>query len=171
MDIIESNKIEFKSKFTDQVVREIVSFINAEGGKIYIGVEDNGHVIGATKIDEMLRNISDIITTQIEPKAIDVVTPEIQFLDELPVVVINIKKGIAPIYCIKKYGFSSTGCPIRVGSTCREMSELQINSRYKQRFFDDDIIISSPINLPSLSFLTLKNFYLEHGYKLNDDTF
>ena len=171
MNIIESNKIEFKSKYTDQIVKEIVSFINAEGGKIYIGVEDNGHVIGATKIDETLRNISDIITTQIEPKAIDVVTPEIQFLDELPIIVINIKKGIAPIYCIKKYGFSATGCPIRVGSTCREMSESQINSRYKQKFFDEDILISSPINLPSLSFLTLKSFYLEHGYKLNDDTF
>ena len=82
MNIIESNKIEFKSKYTDQIVKEIVSFINAEGGKIYIGVEDNGHVIGVTKIDETLRNISDIITTQIEPKAIDVVIPEIQFLDE-----------------------------------------------------------------------------------------
>lgn len=171
MEILESNKIEFKSKYTEQVVREIVSFLNADGGKIYIGVEDNGHVIGALKIDETLRNISDVITTQIEPNAVDVVNPEIQFIDGLPVIVINIKKGIAPIYCIKRYGFSSTGCTIRIGSTCREMSESQINSRYKQRFFNEDIIVSTPTNLPALSFLTLKSFYLEHGYRLNDDTF
>ena len=41
----------------------------------------------------------------------------------------------------------------------------------KLRFFDDDLIVSSPINLKSLSFFTLKNSYLEMGYKLNDDTF
>ncbi|MDD4070512.1 MAG: putative DNA binding domain-containing protein [Candidatus Izemoplasmatales bacterium] len=171
MDIIESNKIELKSKYTDQLIREIVAFINAEGGKVYIGIEDNGNVVGATNIDEALRNIADIITTQIEPNAIDIVTPEIQVMDGKPVIVVNIKKGIAPIYCIKRYGFSSVGCPIRIGSSCREMSEAQINERYKQRFFDEDLLISSPTNPPTLSFTTLKNYYLEQGYKLNDDTF
>lgn len=39
------------------------------------------------------------------------------------------------------------------------------------RFFDDDIIVSSPTNLKTLSFFTLKNSYLEMGYNLNDDTF
>ena len=31
--LIESNKIELKSKYTDQIVKEIVAFINADGGK------------------------------------------------------------------------------------------------------------------------------------------
>ncbi len=163
--------MEFKSKYTDQIVREIVAFINADGGKIFIGIEDNGNVIGAQRIDETLRKISDIITAQIEPEAADIVFSEIKTFDGKPVIVVNIKKGISPIYCIKKYGFSSIGCPIRIGSTCREMSESQINDRYKQRFFDEDILVSSPTNLPYLSFLTLKTYYLEQGYKLNEDTY
>ena len=171
MEIMESNKIELKEKYTNLIVREIVAFLNSEGGKIFIGVGDNGKVIGASKIDESLRDISDIITTQIEPNALDLVTPEIQILDGKPIIVINVKKGIAPIYCIKKYGYSSSGCLIRVGSTCREMSESQINNRYKQRFIDDDLLVSAPTNLVTLSFLTLKNFYLEQGYKLNEETF
>lgn len=61
---IESNKIELKSKYTDQIVKEIVAFINADGRKIYIGINDDGTVCGAQKIDESLRSISDIITTQ-----------------------------------------------------------------------------------------------------------
>ncbi|MBE6143597.1 MAG: winged helix-turn-helix transcriptional regulator [Erysipelotrichaceae bacterium] len=169
--MIESNKIEFKSKYTDQIIKEIVSFLNADGGKIYIGVNDDGSVCGAQKIDEILRNISDVVTMQIEPSAIEDVKPELEFLEGLPVVVINVKKGILPIYCIKKYGFSSNGCLIRIGSSCRSMSETQINERYKLRFFDDDIIVSSPTNLESLSFFTLKNSYLEVGLRLNDDTF
>lgn len=171
MNIIESNKIELKSKYNDQLVREIVAFINADGGKIYIGIENDGTVIGAEKIDETLRLIADIITTQIEPVATDIVTTEIQIMEGKPIIVISIKKGINPIYCIKKYGFSSVGCPIRVGSSCREMSVDQINERYKKKFFDEDLMVSAPTNLPRLSFLTLKNYYLEQGYKLNEDTF
>lgn len=169
--MVESNKIEFKSKYTDQIIKEIVSFLNADGGKIYIGVNDDGSVCGAQKIDEILRNISDVVTTQIEPSAIENVKPELEFLEGLPVVVINVKKGNSPLYCIKKYGFSSNGCLIRIGSSCRSMSETQINERYKLRFFDEDIIVSSPTNLESLSFFTLKNSYLETGLRLNDDTF
>ena len=169
--MIESNKIEFKSKYTDQIIKEIVSFLNADGGKIYIGVNDDGSICGAQKIDEILRNISDVVTTQIEPSAIEDVKPELEFLEGLPVVVINVKKGILPLYCIKKYGFSSNGCLIRIGSSCRSMSESQINERYKLRFFEDDIIVSSPTNLETLSFFTLKNSYLEAGLRLNDDTF
>lgn len=53
------------SKYTDQIIKEIVAFINADGGKIYIGInDDDGTVCGAQKIDESLRSISDIITTQ-----------------------------------------------------------------------------------------------------------
>lgn len=169
--LIESNKIEFKAKYNDQIVKEIVAFINADGGKIYIGINDDGSTCGAQKIDETLRNISDVITTQIEPNAIDIVRTELEIHDGLPVIVINVKKGISPLYCVKKYGFSSSGCLIRIGSSCREMSEVQINERYKLRFFNDDLIVSSPTNLKSLSFFTLKNSYLEMGYKLNDDTF
>ena len=109
MNIIESNKIELKSKYNDQLVREIVAFINADGGKIYIGIENDGTVIGAEKIDETLRRIADIVTTQKEPIATDIVTTEIQIMEGKPIIVISIKKGINPIYCIKKYGFSSVG--------------------------------------------------------------
>ena len=38
----------------------------------------------------------------------------------------------------------------------REMTQEQINNRYKMRFFNDDLLASSPTNLRELSFLTLK---------------
>lgn len=171
MTLFESNKIEFKIKFTDQLVKEIVAFLNTDGGEIFIGINDNGEVKGAVDIDKTLRNISDIISNQIEPSPSDLISCEIKIMDGFPVIVINIKRGSSPIYCIKKYGFSSLGCPIRVGSTCREMTQEQINNRYKMRFFNDDLLVNSPTNLRELSFLTLKNYYSNAGYKLNDNTF
>ena len=81
--LIESNKIELKSKYNDQIVKEIVAFINADGGKIYIGINDDGSVCGAKKIDEVLLSISNVITTQIEPNAIDVVKTELEINKEV----------------------------------------------------------------------------------------
>lgn len=171
MDLFESNRIEFKAKITDQLVREIVAFLNTDGGKIYIGISDDGKVIGTKNIDESLRIISDIVCSQIEPSPIELVKSDIHFLENQPVIVVNVDKGTESIYCIKKYGFSSVGCPIRVGSTCREMSQEQVQYRYKMRYSDDDLLVSSPTNLPELSFVTLKNYYSNIGLKLNDENF
>ena len=171
MDLYESNKIEFKVKFTDQLVKELVAFLNTNGGQIFIGINDRGEVIGANEIDRTLRSISDVISSQIEPSPLELINCEIKTMEGLPVIVINVKRGITPIYCIKKYRFSSLGCPIIVGSTCKEMSQEQINNRYKIRFFNDDLLVNSPTNLRELSFLTLKNYYSNMEYKLNDNTF
>ena len=53
-------------------------------------------------------------------------------------IVINIAKGMKHIYCQKKYGFSSIGCPIRVGTTCKEMTAEQIKIRYESRLSDGE---------------------------------
>ena len=49
---IESEKLELKAKYTDTICKEIVAFLNSNGGQIIIGVNDNGDVVGVDKIDE-----------------------------------------------------------------------------------------------------------------------
>lgn len=47
--MIESNRIEFKRELTKEldIEKEVVAFLNyKEGGIIYIGVDNNGNVIG-----------------------------------------------------------------------------------------------------------------------------
>ena len=74
----ESEILELKEKYTDVICREIVSFLNAEGGTIIIGIKDNGAVVGVDKIDETMRKISDVITTQIEPNPQDEIRSELR---------------------------------------------------------------------------------------------
>ena len=171
MKYFESNELELKEKLNDKFVREAVAFLNTDGGKILIGVKDDGTVIGVDNIDETLKQISNIITDGIEPSATDCIKPEI-LMDEGKVLIsVTVLKGLKPIYCIKKHGFSSAGCPVRIGTTCREMTEEQIANRYKQRFLNNDLITEATTNLPELSFHSLKQYYLDKGYKLSDDTF
>ena len=54
---VESEKVELKVKYTDTICKEIVAFLNADGGQIIIGVSDNGNVVGVEKIDETLKKI------------------------------------------------------------------------------------------------------------------
>ena len=55
MEYIESETLELKEKYTDVICKEIVSFLNTEGGTLVIGVKDDGTVIGVEKVDETLK--------------------------------------------------------------------------------------------------------------------
>ncbi len=171
MKYYESNRLELKEKLNDKFIRAVVAFLNTDGGRILIGVTDDGTVVGVNEIEKTLKQIADIITAQIEPSPTDSVKTEILMEEGKVLVSVSVLKGIKPIYCIKKYGFSSVGCPVRVGSTCREMTEEQIANRYKLKFLNNDLITEAVTNLPELSFRSLKQYYLDKGYRLNEDNF
>lgn len=168
---IESETLELKEKYTDTIIKEIVSFLNGAGGTILIGVKDNGDVVGVNKIDEILRKISDIITSQIEPNPQDEISSELIFDEGKTIVAIHIKKGHNHIYCQKKYGFSSTGCTIRIGTTCKNMTPEQIRIRYEKKFVDTEYMVKKRSNSPNLSFRELKIYYSEKNYHLDDKSF
>ncbi|MGM9941890.1 MAG: RNA-binding domain-containing protein [Bulleidia sp.] len=165
---IESETMELKEKYSDTIVKEIVSFLNTDGGTIVVGVKDNGTVTGVEKLDETLRKISDVITTQIEPNPQDEVTSEVKFDEGIPLILIRITKGARNIYCQKKYGFSSGGCTIRVGTTCKEMTPEQIRIRYEQNFTDNEYMLKKRAGLQDLTFRELKIYYTEKGFHINE---
>ena len=170
-EYIESEILELKEKYTDNIAKEIVSFLNGNGGTILIGVKDNGTVIGVDKIDEVLRKISDIITTQIEPNPQDEISSELKFDEGKTIIAIKINKGRKHIYCQKKYGFSGTGCTVRIGTTCKEMTSEQIKIRYEEKFIDSEYMLKKSSGMPDLSFRELKIYYSEKGYHLDDESF
>ena len=65
----ESETLELKEKFSDSITRDIVAFLNTQGGILYVGISDNGKIIGLDQqhIDETQQRLSDIITNQIDP--------------------------------------------------------------------------------------------------------
>lgn len=118
------------------------------------------------KIDEVLRKISDIITSQIEPNPQDEISSELKFDEGKTIVAIHINKGCNHIYCQKKYGFSSAGCAIRIGTTCKEMTSDQIKIRYEKKFIDTEYMLKKKANSSDLSFRQLKIYYSEKNYHL-----
>ena len=163
MAYFETSEVELKTTFNEKFVKETVAFLNTNGGQIIIGVDNNGKAIGVANVDESLRKIADVITDQIEPPATDMVETKIITDNGKLLICVSVEKGIKPLYCIKKYGYSTSGCLIRVGTTCKSMTEEQISFRYKQRYVLNDLIVEAPSNLPVMSFHSLKQFYLDKG--------
>lgn len=167
----ESETVELKEKYNDSFTREVVAFLNSNGGTIFIGIDDAGNVIGATKIDETLRSVSDCITDKIEPSAQSDVHSQIIYEDGKPVIAIIVNKGLRPLYCIKKYGFSSKGCLVRIGSTCKEMSIEEIQFRYRSQFKGDDYMLLAQSKYAPLSFDMMKIMLISRGLHVNDNSF
>ena len=53
----ESDKVELKREIVKDLDKEIIAFLNTEGGTIYVGVEDDGTVVG---IDYNLHDALDL---------------------------------------------------------------------------------------------------------------
>jgi len=59
----ESQNVEWKESWRDEYLKWICGFANAQGGRIYIGTNDNGTVIGVADNKKLLEDISNKIQT------------------------------------------------------------------------------------------------------------
>ncbi len=157
--------------YTDAVCKEIVAFLNAGGGDLVIGVNDNGTIAGVNDLDDTSKWVFDVITDQIEPVPHSLVTLETVYIEDEPVLIVHVRKGIQPIYCQKKYGYSSIGCVVRIGTTCKNMTQEEIDTRFEMKYRKTDAMILSPASYAPITFNTLKTYYGVRGYHLEDATF
>ena len=82
---------EFKSSFSDKVIVGLVAFANAKGGTVYIGVDDDGTVVGVRLGKETVAQWINEVKSKTEPSIIPDV--EIQKEDEKTIV----------LFCVQEY--------------------------------------------------------------------
>jgi ATP-dependent DNA helicase RecG len=101
MKFVESKIVELKSSFTKSLLKTVSAFSNFFDGTIYIGVDDQGNVIGIENIYKEKIRIENIINTSISPKPnfdLNVIK-----LDTHLVIEIIVYKGdLAPYYFDQK---------------------------------------------------------------------
>ncbi len=130
--MIESCKVEFKSKLTDDLEKEVVAFLNAKGGILYIGKDENT-TFDLGNLDILQLKIKDRLKHNISPSILglfDIVLEE--FLDKT-IIKIIVASGLEKPYYIKKKGMSENGCFIRVGSSSEPMSSKMIEEFFAKR--------------------------------------
>ena len=152
MFISEDNNVELKEKLNNSLAKEIVAFLNTEGGVIYIGIKDSNEIVGINNIDEDMRKILDIITDQISPTCVHFVNQYHEVIEDKHIIKIEVNKGNQLFY-IKKYGMSEAGCYIRIGTTSKSLTPDEIQDRFiKSLIIHEENIIDIPSRKKDLTF-------------------
>lgn len=60
--MVENQNIEWKESWRDEYLKWVCGFANAQGGRIYIGCDDEGKVIGLSDSKKLLEDIPNKIT-------------------------------------------------------------------------------------------------------------
>ena len=120
----EGSRIEFKRDGVrpEQLAREIVSFANTSGGRILLGVEDDGTISGVRRPDLQTWVMDTVITRYVVP-------PIVPGYDEVAmkgarVAVIDVPAGTAKPYAVKRG--DRFDYYLRLGNTCQLASREQM---------------------------------------------
>ena len=165
----ENELVEYKDRLTESLEKEVVAFLNARGGDVYIGVKDNGDVVGVPDIDKVQLQIKDRLIFGVSPGILSLISINTEFLDNKPVLKISIKEGSEKPYYIRSKGLSESGVFIRIGSSAHPMSHKMIHSFHNKSFPKSLITIESPEQ--DLTFADLFIHYRRFKKPLNDQTF
>ena len=166
---IEDSRTEFKIKLVDDLEEIVIGFLNSkDGGNIYIGVDDNGNIIGLkNNIDLLQRQIKDRIISNIEPSVLGLFDIEVLEEDNKRYLNIIVARGLEKPYHLKGMGMTSDSCFIRVGSSNEKMDEHLINKLFRERTKNSLKNIISPNQ--DLTFRDLKIYYTEKGFDVGDN--
>src|SRR5699024_11555486 len=102
----ESETVELKSIVVDDIKKEIIAFANCEGGKLYIGVQDDGTVIGVDDPDGAALQVSNMVRDAIKPDLTMFLHYQTLNEDGKQIIAIDVQQGTERPYYIAKKGRS-----------------------------------------------------------------
>jgi len=119
----ESQTIEFKESWRDEYLRIICAFANTDGGKLIIGVRDDGKVIGVKDSEKLLKTLPDKIRNKLG------IIPSVlaKMKDKKEIVEIDVKAYSTPVSYNGKYY-------IRTGSTTAQLDGKELTEFLIKKF-------------------------------------
>ena len=143
----ESERVEYKLQMVDDIYKEVIAFANTDGGVIYIGIDDNGNLIGIDNVDETYTRLTNGIRDAIAPD----VTMFVRYvLQDNKVIRIEVGEGSYKPYYLKSKGMKSNGVYVRQGASSVQASPDQIRKMIKDS--DGDVFEEMRTVVQELSF-------------------
>jgi len=131
----EGYHLEFKleDENNEDFAKTIVCFANTDGGRILIGVDDTGKIVGVSNIDKVMLRMDDIALNRCEQPVI--ILQESINIDGKNVVIVNVEKGSQRPYKTKSGQYY-----VRSSNRCRQATReelLRIFQSTKSLFYDE----------------------------------
>ena len=128
----ESETVELKEVVVDDIKKEIIAFANCDGGKLYIGVRDDGTVIGLDNADSVSLQISYMVRDAIKPDITMFLHYETIVENGKNVVVVDIQRGTDRPYYLAKKGMRPEGVYVRQGYSSVPATDTAIRRMIKE---------------------------------------
>ncbi|TGN33095.1 RNA-binding domain-containing protein [Lysinibacillus sp. S2017] len=126
MQMKESPTVEFKRELTDAVKREIIAFANTQGGQLYIGIDDDGTIVGLEDAHKVLEAVSSMLHDSIQPDILVHTYLSVEVIEDKEIVKISVSRGTRRPYHLKSKGMKPSGVFIRYGTSVTNASEENI---------------------------------------------
>ncbi len=131
MKFFESEAVELKSRYVEDIKKEVIAFANTTGGSIYIGVEDDGNICGVKQPDYLIQQITNTIRDSIKPDVTMFVHYSVQKEEEMNIIEVSVQCGTHKPYYIASKGLRPEGVYVRQGTSTVPASELMIRQMIK----------------------------------------
>jgi len=150
----ENEQTEYKRELTSGLTKEVLAFINTQGGSIYIGVNDDGSIAGVTDSDQTMLRIASMLRDSIHPDAMMFVSIQAEQKEEKDIIHLIISRGTNKPYYLIKNGLKPSGVFVRQGSASVQASPEQIRQMIKATdgdVFEDNISLNQELTFQKTS--------------------
>ena len=162
----ETERIEFKSQWSEACCKEVIAFANSDGGNLFIGVDDTGRQVGVVDVDETYNLITNVIRDSILPD----ITMFIKYtLQENHVICLEISEGANKPYYLHKKGLKPSGVYVRQGSSSVPATPEQIRQMIKNA--DGDAYEDMRSLVQDLTFVQAKETFVQKSVAFQKEQF
>ena len=128
----ESETIELKERVVDDIKKEIIAFANCNGGRLYIGVRDDGKITGLEDPDEASLQISNMVRDAIKPDVTMFLHYETMVEGGKEIVIVDVQRGTDRPYYLARKGMRPEGVYVRQGYSSVPATDAAIRRMIKE---------------------------------------
>lgn len=132
MEFRESESIELKRMYIDDIRKEVIAMANGSGGTIYVGIDDDGSIAGLENCDEIIQRISNTVRDSIKPDITLFLHYDIQLVDDKEIVAVSVQSGTNKPYYLSAKGLRPEGVYVRQGTSSVPASDAAIRQMIKE---------------------------------------
>ena len=129
---VEDVNHELKKQYVKDVIKTVIAFANTSGGKIYIGIDDSGSIIGLDEPDDELLKLTNAVRDSIAPDITPFTSSVYEEYQSKKVIVYNVQKGTSCPYYLSSKGLRPEGVYVRQGASSVPASQSAIIKMIKE---------------------------------------
>lgn len=115
--MIEGKNVEFKREYMDDIKYAVIAFANTNGGKLYIGINDDGTIYGVDNVDDTMLRLTNMIRDIVRPDVTMFTDYSVEKMEHKDVIVLTVQRGTARPYYLYSKGIRPEGVYVRQGAS------------------------------------------------------